>query len=1101
LRLAIPSLGVCLLPLVMMLSGCEPSAPAIDARTIAINNEAVGLMGQYRNEEARLLFSELVQTHPEQTELRVNLAIATLNRQRAGDEEAALVIARDTLKQDPAQLRARYVAGLAELYLGRVEAAAVELDAVADAIADDAHASYFAAQAASQLGRAERAQMLYRRALAIDPYLRSAYYGIAQLLRQNGDADGAREMLRDYQKLQGNPRAHLAEFRYTRMGPLAEAQVIGNPQPARAALPEGPVFADATELAPVDLVGAGLSLTTADFDGDGRLDLFLAGGEHQENRLWRGIDGGFAGLAGHPLTEVENVRAAAWGDVDNDGRLDLFLCRDGSNQLGAISGETWEDVATASGLTDARSCVDAAMIDADHDGDLDIHVLNAEGGNELYSNNLDGSFRALSESSPLLAGDQRSGRQLLVGDLDADRDADLLLIPASPPPQLLLNDRLWDYREDAGIAAISQADWRAATLADPLARGRPWLITVAANGELQSLDLMTPYSARLLATSSLPPAERPQLIAQDFDGDGSTDILLWNEHGWELYGFDDRAQRLRLLQSAQVPLRALTSYLREPGLGPELVGVLSADQGSRLVRWPAGPGRYGFLALAPSGRADAGAGTRSNASGLGTTVLLRVADRWSILDQLDRDSAPGQSLQPLAIGLGGAAQADFVELQWSDGVYQTELALAGGQLHAIAEEQRQLASCPVLFAWNGERFEFVSDVLGVGGIGFFLAPGVYSEPRPWEFFKLPQGALQPRDGRYQLKLTEPMEEAAYLDSARLHVYDLPPGWDLSLDERMHTGGGPAPAGTPIYFRATDVLPLRRVLDGQGQSLDEALALADAKAVDPGVLDLRFIGRLAHEQIIDLELARPISDARGLTLVADAWVEYPYSQTVFAAWQAGADYTPFSLEARVHGTWQPVHAQFGYPAGMPREFSLPLDAVPAGSEALRLRGNLEVYWDRIRVIQSQPAPAELRHQPLPPIQAQVARIGFPKRSTLAQRRPQYDYDDRSAFWDTRYMAGDYTAFGPALELVAQTDDALAIIGPGDEIHLEFDAPPGPAPGWRRVLVLEVRGYAKDMDLYTRDGETLDPLPRTSGIPDSARRDDLNRQYNTRFQDGR
>jgi hypothetical protein len=49
------------------------------------------------------------------------------------------------------------------------------------------------------------------------------------------------------------------------------------------------------------------------------------------------------------------------------------------------------------------------------------------------------------------------------------------------------------------------------------------------------------------------------------------------------------------------------------------------------------------------------------------------------------------------------------------------------------------------------------------------------------------------------------------------------------------------------------------------------------------------------------------------------------------------------------------------------------------------------------------------------------------------------------------------------------------------------------------VLETHGWAKDMDLYTRDGDSIAPLP-VSG-KDAARRDRLNNKYNTRFASGR
>jgi hypothetical protein len=130
---------------------------------------------------------------------------------------------------------------------------------------------------------------------------------------------------------------------------------------------------------------------------------------------------------------------------------------------------------------------------------------------------------------------------------------------------------------------------------------------------------------------------------------------------------------------------------------------------------------------------------------------------------------------------------------------------------------------------------------------------------------------------------------------------------------------------------------------------------------------------------------------------------------------------------------------------------------------------------------------------------VARSGFARRDTFAQRRPHYDYADRSPFWDTRYQTGFYSAFGPAVALMAAADHAFAVIGPGDELHLEFEAPG--APGHHRVVVLEVRGYAKDMDLYTRDGATVEPLPGPKDGPqDEALRDALHRTHLTRFQGG-
>ena len=97
-----------------------------------------------------------------------------------------------------------------------------------------------------------------------------------------------------------------------------------------------------------------------------------------------------------------------------------------------------------------------------------------------------------------------------------------------------------------------------------------------------------------------------------------------------------------------------------------------------------------------------------------------------------------------------------------------------------------------------------------------------------------------------------------------------------------------------------------------------------------------------------------------------------------------------------------------------------------------------------------------------------------------------------------MAGWYTRLGPVTELVAHHDDAVAVFGPGEEVELRFEAPPNAPAGWTRRYVLEARGWAKDMDLFTRDGETLAPLPSSGRDPARARQ--LHERYNLRWLDG-
>ncbi len=1079
-----------------------PSAPDGDA--VASNNRGVGLMGQFEYAAAREVFADLVARYPDWSDARVNLAIATLNRQQIGDEAGALALVDEVLEQQPEHLRANYVAGLLRLYLSSPEQATPHFRRVAEQDPADAFAAYYLAQCLAQQSAHEEALTWYERAMELDPYLRSAFYGAFQALQKLRRRDEARALIEIYQRLAANPRAHLAEFKYTRMGPKGEALAfdVGVPRVA-VSVPEGPVFRDPVALplpAGLSLADAsrGVSLTVADLQGDGPLDLFIAGagrGEGVHNLLLRGdASGGFRPDLEHPLAGVGKVNAALWGDYDNDGLTDAYLLRRGPNQLWRQTADgTWMDVTTATGTGGGDlDTVDGVFFDADHDGDLDLFLVNADGPNELLNNNLDGTFRPLAVERGI-AGRGTGSSAAIVVDIDRDRDMDILVVNRQPPNDVFVNDRLWNYRAGEGFEQFRVAELATGLAADLDADGLPELYTLSANG--------VPARWRERAGAWTPEAvggpkdagdRWSQLMVLDTDGDGVLELLGAGSGGWAVLPTGTSADAS--LPRADAALAGITPLVQEAGAGPALLGL--SQQGGLLL-WPPGPGRLPYLNLVLTGKEDQGQAMRSNASGIGAHIGLRVDSRWTMAVALNGGSGPGQSLQPLALGLGGAAKADFLRIEWSDGVLQTELDLEPGRAYSIPETQRQLSSCPVLFVWDGAGYRFVTDFLGVGGMGYAVAPGEYAEPRPWENVLLPQDLAQPEAGRYKLKLSEPMEEAAYIDRVRLVAYDLPPGWQMALDERMGIEG-PEPTGEPRFFRR-ELLPALAVNE-RGESVTHAIGHRDGIAAPVGRLDPRFIGRLLDEHALVLTFDTPLDAIAGEpVLVADGWVEYPYSQTSFAAWQAGAGFDPPSLEARAgDGPWVMIAERFGYPAGMPRRMALPLRGLPPGASQLRLRSNLEVYWDRLSVAFAEPLqgvqPRLMRLQ-----NARVAKTGFAKRTDSAQRRPQYDYQQRRPFWDARYMRGLYTRLGPAEELVNRADSAYAIIGAGEEIHLEFSAPAvSPRPGWSRRLVLETRGWTKDMDLFTKDGETLQPLP--SAGRRSAEAAALLARYNVRFQEG-
>jgi Tfp pilus assembly protein PilF len=1083
--------------LVLCLAACgrseTPVAPS--AAEQAELDRGVGLMGQFDFATAREVFAALVSRHPDWYEARFDLAVATLNRQQEGDERAAIDQTRALLKQRPDDLRALYLLGLMMLHTQSPQDAEPLLRRVADGDPHDAYAKYFLAQSVLSQGRVDAALALFDNAIALDPRLRSAQYGASQALARLGRAAEAKARLEQFQQLRNNPLARLAEFKYTRMGPKSEA-INAVRSEVLAPAPTGPLFADPVALRAGAAPTSEPVASAADIDGDGQIDLFLPGGRGGRSQILLARGDHFEPQPQHPLTAFGDVEFAAWGDLDNDGLTDVLLCRSGASPLlirQAPRGrwKVW-DVPALKRLGEARDC---QMFDADNDGSLDLFVVTGGGERILLSNNGDGTFRPLTDRLPRPARSE-DAIQTLATDLDNGRRLELIVLHGSGLHEVLEQDALWSWHSAAGFDAFVREPALAVAAADLQAHGEPDLLTLTPDFAVRRWTRGTDgsWTATTIIPKSEPPPKgvRAQLAAADLDGDGQPEIAVTSGHGlsvWRLAGAT--AERALTVDDETMTGWTLATL---DDKGPAL--IVSHKDGSVTLRRP-GPGRFGYALLALSGREDKAASFRSNASGIGARVAARVDGRWVVRDSERDSSGPGQSLTPLAIGLGGAARIDYVSIDWSDGVFQTELALSGAGVHRIAETQRQLSSCPLVFAWNGNRYAFVSDILGVGGIGFLLAPGQYVASRPRENLLLPETALRPKEGRYLIKIAEPMEEAAYIDSVHLVAYDLPPGWSVALDERMQTGG-PDVTGRPFYFRH-EALPVRAIND-RGEDVTGLLHDADLKAADPGPGDARFIGRLARDNVLTLEFGTDLAAAPGQPLlVADGWIEYPYSQTMFAAWQAGADYRPPTLEARSSdGRWHTVLKEFGYPAGMPRRMAVPLDRLPPGTRVLRLRTNQEIYWDRLSVAWAEPAPA-LTHV-LPLADAEVRPLGFPRASIGPQRQPSYDLGRIAPLWDTRIQSGFYTAFGPVNELVADDDDALAIIGPGEQVHLEFDATLPPlAQGWSRRFVLQTHGWAKDMDLYTRDGDAIGPLP-VSG-KDAERRDRLNSQYNTRFASGR
>ncbi len=824
------------LTLALPFASCRrPPQATVTAEVVTLNNRGVALMGQFDFDAAAAAFDALRTRQPGWPGARLNHAIALVNRQGPEDAADAEAELRPLLDVPEVDRRARYVLALLLAHEGRDEEAWPLLVKVADADPPDGFAAYFAAQQRLTTAPAE-ALAWYEKAAAREPLLRSAYYGAFLSLRRLGRDAEAKDMLARFQDLERNPQSRVAEFKYTRMGPLSEVVTVDLAVRLGGDAPSGPRFQPPAPLlanVPARWKPAGRrrSTTIADLDGDGSLDVFVTDALEgsaanaivlNRNATWT-LD------VTHSLASVPGVRAAIWGDFDDDGLADVVLCREsgGTTMWRQESAGRFGPLAAPQGVRlPDTDIVDGAAFDADHDGDLDLWLVNGSGPSVLLNNDGGLRFRAIADLAGV-GGDGRPARSLAVADLDGDRDTDVMVIKATPPHDVFLNDRVWTYRRDPGAADLVATPISALIAGDLDADGDIELYSASEDGIARwRRDVGGVWRAEPVARSAV--GADAQLALADTNGDGRLELLATAETGWSVH---------EMATGVTVPAEAQDhSGTATPGgwtvahldwrAGPSVVGVGADGAPDHLEARPRTPRVSGSRLLGPR-RVERSAPVECVGHRHARGCSHRL--RWTAFDTTRLASGPGQSLQPMTIGLGGAARADFVALTWSDGVFQTEMGLEGGQLHRISETQRQLSSCPVLFAWDGSRFRFVTDVLGVGGIGFFERPGVYSEPLPRENVILPDGAVAESEGTYRLKIAEPMEEVAYLDAVSLVAYDLPPGWRVALDERKAVSG-PAPSGAPIFYRE-ERLPIEAT-DQTGATVTERLQRADLSGVGP-----------------------------------------------------------------------------------------------------------------------------------------------------------------------------------------------------------------------------------------------------------------------------
>jgi hypothetical protein len=337
------------------------------------------------------------------------------------------------------------------------------------------------------------------------------------------------------------------------------------------------------------------------------------------------------------------------------------------------------------------------------------------------------------------------------------------------------------------------------------------------------------------------------------------------------------------------------------------------------------------------------------------------------------------------------------------------------------------------------------------------------------------------------------------------------------DERFESGGPPATQDL-LAFRQ-EIFPVR-ARDHRGRDVTATLRRWDRDTVHD-FAHRSWLG-FAEEHAVELDFGDRLSNygpQDRLMLCLAGWTDYPYPESIWAAHQAGVEMQAPVLERRTaDGQWQKI-ADAGFPAGLPRMMTLDVTGKLGGPGCvLRLRTNLQIYWDQIFVAPLLEAlPAGKESQALGTVRAtclEVERATLSARGCMQELSPDgqqptiYDYDRLEAVPVSR-LAGRLTRFGDVTELLRGLDDRFVIFGLGDEVDVRFDARrlPELPSGWARSYVLRTWGYCKDCAPFTDTGDTIEPLPFRAmpnypyGPELKHPHPDYQRQFNTRLVGGR
>jgi Tfp pilus assembly protein PilF len=802
---------------------------------------------------------------------------------------------------------------------------------------------------------------------------------------------------------------------------------------------------------PISWVGA-ISLS-----GEGAPVVTVA--NNQSVILGNGVTFAFPGGAAAAALLPESILPV---DFNYDFKMDLVLAGEGGVRFMRQQDATsFTDVTAQTKLSKSvlsAQYTGAWAIDIEADGDMDILLGQHQGAPVVLRNNGDGSFTSMQPFAGI------SG---LLGfawvDLDDDGNPDAAMIDGAGVLHYFHNQRSGVFRELAlpgslaHVKAVTVADVGTATLSLVAMKDTGALVAISRTNEEWKI---VPLGNAPRITGGV------RMYAADLDNNGATDLLI---SPVSPVGGDPPGAMMWLGTGQQKftplpqPLATGRIFAVADVNGDGRLDLLGLSAEGLVQAMNAGSKQYQWQILRPRARQATG-DQRINSFGIGGEMELRSG----LLVQKSPISAP-----QVHFGLGEQGGADVVRIQWPNGMENAEFALKADQ--QVLTEQRLKGSCPFLFAWNGKQIGFVKDAVPWGSaIGLQIdsvgSPGIAATE---EWYKIGRDQLAAHNGYYDLRITGELWETFYYDYLKLMVVDHPAGTEIFTDERF--------AVPPVKLALTTVAPphaIRKATDDQGTDVTAIVNKLDGRYLDT-------FGRgqyqgLTRDHFVEVDLGNDAPAKGPLWLIAKGWL-HPTDSSVNVAISQGSHQKAHALSLEVQdgkGGWRTVKANLGFPAGRKKICLINLENVflPGVPHILRLRTNLEVYWDSIEWARGIPD-AQLEITKLDPSLADLHYRGYSVVKQANASSPEIpDYNRIAAsrqIW--RDLEGYYTRYGDVRGLLANTDDRYVIMNAGDEMTVHFVEQPPPPAGWVRDYVIAGDGWVKDGDYNSTYSRGVQPLP--------------------------